>query len=54
MKRDGLTSVHTFAYSIGHLSNDFGGAQWFVFGCWFMTKVVGLDPADAGLALLVG
>jgi Na+/melibiose symporter-like transporter len=53
-KRDGLSSVHEWAYSTGHFNNDLCAAMWFVYLTWYVNNVVGLTPAISGLVLLSG
>ena len=41
-KRDGLSGIHVFAYSVGHLNNDLCAAIWFNYLTYYVNKVVGL------------
>jgi len=52
--RDGLTTLHLTAYSVGHFCNDLCAAMWFVYLAWYLQRVVGLSEHIAGLCMLSG
>jgi len=54
MKRDGMSSRHIAAYSVGHFSNDLCATMWFVYLSWYLNKIVKLDKELTGLCMLSG
>ena len=54
MPRDGLTSKHISAYSVGHFNNDLCAAMWFVYLSWYVKDVVELDSSLTAMCLLSG
>jgi Na+/melibiose symporter-like transporter len=53
-KRDGMTKIQDFAYSIGHFNNDLCAAMWFIYLTWYVNRVVGLSPLVSVLCMLSG
>jgi len=49
-----LTRLEKLAYGCGHILNDLCANCWFSYVLIFMTKVVNLSNAEAGLILLIG
>ena len=49
-----LSVIQKFCYGIGHVFNDLCANCWFSYLLLYMTKVVSLSDANAGLILLIG
>ena len=54
MARDGLSTVHVVAYTVGHFCNDLCAAMWFFYLAWYLQKVVGLPKEISGFCMLSG
>jgi len=42
MRRDGLDTVHIWAYSVGHFNNDLCASMWFIYLSYYLIYVVNL------------
>ena len=54
MKRDGLSPLKIFAYSVSHFNNDLCASMWFVYLTWYLTSVIHLNENIVGLSMLSG
>ena len=51
---DGLTTIKTWVFGMGHLLNDLAGAIWFNYALFFMSSVAGVPSYIAGIVILMG
>lgn len=51
VKRDGMTKITMFAFSIGHLFNDQTMTLWCVYVAWYLEKVVKLEGSMVGMCM---
>ena len=54
MKRDGLSFIKIFAYSVSHFNNDLCASMWFVYLTWYLSSVIHLNENITGLSMLSG
>jgi glycoside/pentoside/hexuronide:cation symporter, GPH family len=54
MKRDGLSPLKIFAYSVSHFNNDLCASMWFVYFSWYLSSVINLNQDIVGLSILSG
>jgi Na+/melibiose symporter-like transporter len=54
IKRDAMEKKHSFAYSVGHFSNDLCAAGWFFYFTYYLKYVIKMDGGQAGLVMLAG
>ena len=48
LKRDGLTSKHVAAYSVGYVNNDLSSSTKFFYLSWYLKSVVKVPDDLAG------